>query len=140
MIGITSDVCSWSPPKVKSELCQYKKKRFAPFQVIEVVSPSIRELQGTPKEPHDEFQPSPNSPQRKRNPISSFGLFKLLTSSGGSVCVLTIWYFQPFGNAGLQSPRDLPIAAHSRYPPQSTLRENPPLLKFMTNEQIFSLI
>jgi hypothetical protein len=25
-----------------------------------------------------------------------------------SVCVLTIWYFRPFGNAGLQSPRDLP--------------------------------
>ena len=25
-----------------------------------------------------------------------------------SVCVLTIWYFRPFGNAGLQCPRDLP--------------------------------
>jgi hypothetical protein len=25
-----------------------------------------------------------------------------------SVCVLTIWYFRPFDNAGLQSPRDLP--------------------------------
>ena len=25
-----------------------------------------------------------------------------------AVCVLTIWYFRPLGNAGLQSPRDLP--------------------------------
>jgi hypothetical protein len=25
-----------------------------------------------------------------------------------SVCVLTIWYFRPFGNAGLQSPRHPP--------------------------------
>ena len=25
-----------------------------------------------------------------------------------SVCVLTIWYFRPFSNAGLQSPRDQP--------------------------------
>ena len=25
-----------------------------------------------------------------------------------SLCVLTIWYFWPFGNPGLQSPRDLP--------------------------------
>ena len=25
-----------------------------------------------------------------------------------SVLVLTIWYFRPFGDAGLQSPRDLP--------------------------------
>ena len=26
----------------------------------------------------------------------------------GTFYVLTIWYFRPFGNAGLQSPRDLP--------------------------------
>ena len=25
-----------------------------------------------------------------------------------SFCVLTIWYFRPFSNTGLQSPRDLP--------------------------------
>ena len=35
--------------------------------------------------------------------VQTIGLLSWL-----SVCVLTIWYFRPFGNAGLQSPRDLP--------------------------------
>jgi hypothetical protein len=70
--------------------------------------PTARELRGTPKGLFDKFQPSPGEPQRKRKPRSTIGLFKLLASKRGTVCVLTIWYFRPFCNAGLQSPRDLP--------------------------------
>ena len=56
----------------------------------------------------------------------------MTNSSRGLVCVLTIWYFQPFGNAGL--PRS--CQAHSQYPPES----NPRLLKLMTIERISSLL
>ena len=51
---------------------------------------------------------SHGEPQRKRELRSAVGLFKLLASYCGSVSVLTIWYFQPSGNEGLQSPRNLP--------------------------------
>ena len=50
-----------------------------------------------------------DSPQRKKETqichrfVQTIGLLLWL-----SVCVLTIWYFRPFGNAGLQSPRDPP--------------------------------
>ena len=42
---------------------------------------------------------APGESKRKRKPRSAIGLFKLLASYRGSVCILTIWYFQPLGNA-----------------------------------------
>ena len=44
-----------------------------------------------------------------------------------SVCVLTIWYFQPFGNAGLQSPKDLPSPWPVSTAKYRTLRKIPSL-------------
>ena len=39
-------------------------------------SPTARELQITPKDLQDKFQPSPNRPQRKRKSWCAIGLFK----------------------------------------------------------------
>ena len=49
----------------------------------------------------------------------------LVCSKRGTVYVLTIWYFQPFGNTGLQSPTDLPSPQPASTTQYVTLRENP---------------
>ena len=68
------------------------------------------------KELPDKFQLSFDRPQRKRKHISVFDLFKVLASYHGSVFVLAIWYFQPFGNVGLQYVPPKIGKAHSKYP------------------------
>ena len=55
-----------------------------------------------------------------------------------SMCLLIIWYFQPF-SIQVCNPPEI-CKAHNQYPPHSTVHlENPPLLKIMINEQISSL-
>ena len=52
-----------------------------------------------------------------------------------------IWYFQPFGNVGLQSPRDLPCPYPVSSTHYSTLRETPSLmwLKWWNNSNTWTL-
>ena len=52
------------------------------------MAPTARELQRTPKEPHDKFQLSPNRPQRKKKPRFAMGSLKLLAPYCGSQFVV----------------------------------------------------
>ena len=92
-------------------------------------------LQSTPKEPRDKFQPSPDRPQGKKTQISHRFVQAIGHLSWLSVCVLTIWYFQPFDNAGLQSPRDPPSPQ-----PVSTLQQSILRLKIMLKPILTSKI
>ena len=56
-----------------------------------------------------------------------------------SVCVLTIWYFLPFGNAGLQSPRDLPSPYTVSTTQNRTLRDTPRLTWLRTKRDSYAL-
>ena len=75
---------------------------------------SVRQIPAVPRQTSNEKET-----QICHRFVQTIGLLSWL-----SVCVLTIWYFRPFSNAGLQFPRD----SSSPYPvsttQQSILREN----------------
>ena len=72
--------------------------------------------------PHDKTQSFTNEPPRKMKPISIISLFQTIWSpTEAQFELLTLWYFQRFGDTCLRSPRIIRQAVNQNPPHNTTV-------------------